>query len=563
MIGAELLARTFGGYGVTAAFFVPTMLSDTLYHLEKHTDVDRVLTHGEKAAAYMADGYARASGRPGICFAQMVGSANLAAGLRDAYLACSPVIAITGGPFPEKRDRNAYQENDDLSMFKAVTKSSVRVDTADQLSNAIRQAFRTATSGKPGPVHLEFAGHFGELIDLAEAGSEVIVDEQFSSVPPFRPAAEPAAVEQAAQLLSQASRPIIVAGGGVRSSGARAELRAVAERLRVPVATSLAAKDVLPGGHPLNAGVVGLYSRESANRAVLEADLVFFVGSKTGSQVTYDWRIPPAGTTVIQLDIDPEELGRNYPNSVSLLGDAKATLESLARTGPPAGARREEWVERVRELVDNWRAEWAEQLSSTAEPIRPERLCRELTETLPGDAVVMADTGHSGMWTSAMMDLEENQRYIKAAGSLGWGFPASIGAKIALPDRPVVLFTGDGGFYYHLSELETAVRWNTATITVVNNNRSLNQEVEVFEPAYGGELHGRHEELWHFSEVDFAKVAESLGATGIRVTKPDELPSAIERALEQSGPTVIDVVTDITAMAPLAFVDESAGLVEA
>jgi acetolactate synthase-1/2/3 large subunit len=566
MTGGEFLARALAGYGVTHVFFVPTILSDTLVQMEQHTGISRILTHGEKAAAYMADGYARATGRPGVCMAQMVGSANLAAGLRDAYLACAPLIALTGGPSPPSRERNTYQENDDLSMFRSVTKFSARVDSSERLPDLLRQAFRAATSGKPGPVHLELSGHFGEVVEQGEMDSELGVEDRFSVVPAFRPLAEDDAIAEAARLLCVASRPVIVAGGGVRASGAEGALIDLAEALAIPVATSLNAKDALPGDHPLNAGVVGLYSRKSANQVVGEADLVFFVGSKTGSQVTHDWQIPPSGTEVLQLDIDPSELGRNYPNRVSLLGDAKATLERMKLVADVGSVdAREAWVGRVQALVEDWRNQWADLMASSGEPIRPERLCRTLTEMLPEDVLLVSDTGHSGMWTAGMIDLKQGQGYIRTAGSLGWGFPASLGVKLALPDRPVVLFTGDGGFYYHLGELETAVRWNIATTTVVNNNRSLNQEVEVYEPAYGGELRGRHHELWQFREVDFARVAESVGARGIRVTRAEDLPLALEQSFSEDRPTVVDVVTDITAMAPLAFVaahsDAEAGVI--
>jgi len=289
---------------------------------------------------------------------------------------------------------------------------------------------------------------------------------------------------------------------------------------------------------------------------------VFFVGSQTGSQVTHSWRVPPAGTPSIQLDIDPEELGRNYPNRVSLFGDAKLTLELLLESAIPAyeAEAREAWVARAQGFVAEWRDAIADAQASDETPIRPERICGELNKLLPDDALLVSDTGHAGMWTGGMIDLKSGAGYIRTAGSLGWGFPASLGAQLALPERPVVLFTGDGGFYYHLSELETAVRWKIPLITIVNNNRSLNQEVEVYEEAYGGELRGKHHELWHFREIDFARAAEAFGATGLRVANPADLPLAIEQAFNERRPTVIDVVTDITAMAPLAYLPEPASL---
>jgi len=551
MTGAQYLARALEGYGVTHVFFVPTMASWTLVELEKTTGIKRILTHDERAAAYMADGYARASGRPGVAAAQMIGTSNLAAGLRDAYMACSPVIALTGGAYIDSRHRHQYQQMDNLSIFEPVTKFNAHVEDVTRLPDLLRQAFRCATSGKPGPVHLELEGHLGEVTERQEADLELIVEERFSAVPPFRPEPEPGSVREAVRLLERSERPILVVGGGARDSGAAPELLRLAEQLSIPVATSLNAKDVISGDHPLAVGVVGLYQRESANRAVLESDLVCFVGSKTGSQVTRNWRVPPAGTPVIQIDIDPEELGRHYPNAVSLLGDAKVTLSRLSAAAAGSRVDRSGWVQRVQTLVREWRKEVAAEVESDAVPMRPERLCRELGSVLPPDCIVVADTGHAGFWTGTHLDLTQpGQSYIRAAGSLGWGFPASLGAKLAVGDRPVVLFTGDGGLWYHLSELETAVRWGVKVVVVVNDNRSLNEEQPFYEPMYGGKLHGKHEELWVFEDVDLAQVARSIGANGLRVRKPAEFAPAVEQALAADRLTLIDVVTDIDALCP-------------
>ncbi len=556
MTGAQFLAECLEGYGVTHVFLVPSILVHTLYEMEQRTQIKRIVTHGEKSAVYMADGYARACGRPGVCMAQTVGAANLAAGLRDPYLACVPILALTGGPYPSTRNRMAYQQIEDFPLFKPLTKFSAHVDDINRLPDLVRQAFRSATTGKPGPVHIELEGHLGEVLETREADLEVIVEERFASIPPFRPEPDAEAVKEVARLLAEAKRPIIVAGGGVRSSGAASELVELAEKLSIPVATSLNAKDIIPGDHPLLVGVVGLYSRKSANRAVLESDRVFFVGSQTGSQATFSWKVPPLGTSIIQLDIEPEELGRHYPNRASLQADAKIGLRKLIEVvDRQSASSRKEWVKRCQALVQEWREEFSHLMNSDREPMRPERLCRELSDLLPPDTLLLSDTGHSGMWTGGMVDLKKSgQGFIRAAGSLGWGLPASLGARCALPDRPILLFTGDGGLWYHLSEIETALRWGLNVVILVNDNHSLNQGIGPNERAYGGSLHGNHGHLWQFKDVNFAKVAESMGANGIRVKKPEDLPGALEKAFSSEKLTVIDVVTDITAMAPLPFV---------
>jgi acetolactate synthase-1/2/3 large subunit len=273
MSGAQLLADMLQGYGVSHVFMVPAVLRRTFAEMERRTAIKRIHTHGEKSAAYMADGYARASGRPAVCMAQVIGALNLAAGLRDAWLAHSPVIAFTGGRDPKTKFRGVYQEVDDMPSFEPVTKWNATVDAVERFPDMVRQAFRTAVSGTPGPVHLQFRGNEGQ-VDQEEADMELVCETQFARVPPFRPEPDAASIRSALQLLQQAGKPVIVAGGGVRASGARRELVALAEKLQIPVATSLNGKDSIPGTHALSVGVVGSYSRECANRVVAAADLV-------------------------------------------------------------------------------------------------------------------------------------------------------------------------------------------------------------------------------------------------------------------------------------------------
>ena len=547
MTGGRFLAETLRGYGVTHAFFVPAIVRRAIIEMEK-VGIRRIVTHGEKAAAYMADGYSRASNRLGICMAQSVGAANLAAGLQDAYLALSPVIAITGQRPLMHQYRNSYQEIQHVPPFDPVTKYNVIVNSVEQLPHLVRQAFREATSGAPAPVHLDFQGTQGEVVVEAEADLEVTIEETFTRVPAFRPEPEASRIREAARLISVVRRPVIVAGGGVAASEAQREVVELAEMLSIPVATSLNAKGTISEDHELSVGVVGSYSRWCANRTVAEADLVVFIGSHTGSQVTLDWKIPPPGTPVIQIDIDPSELGRSYPTAVALQGDARATVRRLIEALEPMGPRTE-WLDRVRRLVQEWRNEAAPMLNSDATPIRPERICREITDHLPEDALLVSDTGHAGIWTGTMVELRSpGQGYIRCAGSLGWAFPAALGAKCASPERPVLCFTGDGGFWYHIAELETAARYGINTITVVNNNHSLNQEKRATERAYAGQP-GNSDEVWQFQDVDFARVAETMGCFGVRVERPAELRPALERAFASGRPAVVDVASDIEGIA--------------
>ena len=551
--GAEVLADMLAGYGVTHVFMVPAVLRRSFAEMERRTKIARIHTHGEKSAAYMADGYARASGKPGVCMAQVIGALNLAAGLRDACLAHSPVIAMTGGRDAKTKFRKVYQEIDDMPAFEPVTKFNATIDDVARFPDMVRQAFRVAVSGTPGPVHLQFRGNEGQ-VDQEEAEMEALVEAQFARVPPFRPEPEAARVTAALKLLQQAERPVLVAGGGVRASGAGAELIALAEALQIPVATSLNGKDSIPGNHPLSVGVVGSYSRESANRVVGQADLVCFIGTETGGMTTHFWAVPKIGTPAIQIDIDAEALGRNYPLAAAVLGDAKVTLARMvAQADRTSATRRQKWVGQAAALCKEWYEKYKPMLQSDAVPINPGRICHELTQHLPDDAIVVVDTGHAGMWMGGIYDLRSvSQSYMRSAGHLGWAFPAGIGAKCACPDRPVVVFTGDAGFWYHIAEVETAVRWNINTITVVNNNSSGNQSKRGFDRAYGGEQTAQARELWTYSRVNFARIAEEMGAVGIRVEQPGDIAPALARALAANRPVVIDVVTDIDALAPTA-----------
>jgi len=547
------MADMLKAYGVTHVFHVPAALRKTFAVMEDRTQIKRLHVHGEKSAAYMADGYARASGKPGICMAQVIGALNLAAGLRDAWLAHSPVIAFTGGRDPKTKFRKVYQEVDDVPAFEPVTKLNATVDDVARFPDMVRTAFRVATTGTPGPVHLQFRGNEAQL-DGEEAEMEPLIEPQFARVPPFRPEPDQASVLAALKVLQGAQRPVIVAGGGVRASGAQRELVALAEALQIPVVTSLNGKDSIPGNHPLSIGVVGSYSRESANLLVNAADLICFVGTETGGMTTHFWAVPKIGTPAIQIDINPEALGLNYPLQAGVNGDAKVTLQRmLAAADKSSAGQRNAWVAQAQQFRSAWYAKYKSLLESDAVPIHPARICHELSKHVPDDAIVVVDTGHAGMWMGGMYDLKSpNQSYIRSAGHLGWAFPAGLGAKCGAPERPVVTFTGDAGFWYHIGEIETAVRWKINAVTVVNNNGGGNQSKRGFDRVYGGTQTEQARELWTFNKVNFARIAEDMGALGIRVENPSAFPAALAQALAANRPVVIDVVTDIDALAPTA-----------
>jgi acetolactate synthase-1/2/3 large subunit len=556
--GAEYLARSLAANGTTHVFFIDAVLRRTLIELGT-LGVTRVLGHSEKAVAYMADGYARIAGRPGICFAQSVGAANLASGLQDAYLGRVPVIAMTGHKQPAMQHRNAYQEIPHHPLFSAVTKFSARVDRASDLPRLMRQAWREAMTGTPRPAHLDLNGLQAEVIEAGQIDEAPLADPAFQlAMPPHRPTPSDADIERAAARFLQAKRVVLIAGEGASLSGAGRELLALAELLAAPIATSLGGRGLVPTRHRLSIGCAGNYAAPPTNQIVHEADLVVFVGCDTGDQVTHTWRIPAIDTPCVQIDVDPTELGRSYPHTLGVMGDPKATLAKLiAAIGRPS--RDAAFADRAAGIVTSWRTSRAAALTSNATPIWPDRLCDEITRALPPDGIVVADTGYSGIWSSTLIELNgEGQNYLRAAGSLGWAFPAALGAKCAAPRRKVICWSGDGAIYYHLTELETARRRGIAVVLVINNNSGFGQGWPNIQRQQGNKP-GDVSELARFGPTNFADVAKVFGLRGIRVEDPAQIAPALRDALASDETVVVDVATDIDCRAPEPWLPEAAG----
>lgn len=547
MNGAEWLARSLQASGQTHLFFVDAVLRRTLLECER-IGVQPVLAHTEKAAVYMADGHARIARRPAVVAAQSVGAANLAAGLQDAFLARSPVLALTGRKRTGHQHRNAYQELPHAPLFAPVTKLAMPVDGAEDLPRQVRQAWSAALSVPPRPVHLDLNGLMGEFVETSTTEEPPAALGGWT-MPLHRPAADPDAIAALARALLSAGRVAIVAGDAAALSDCGPELLAVARALAAPLATSLGARGIVSTRHPLHVGVVGNYSAPPANEIVCGAEMILYVGCDTGDQLTHYWRVPkPGQLRVVQIDADPLEFHRSYAAECTVQADPKAALGALAQAlGRPD--RDGGYLAWAQGLMEAWRASVASRLSSDAAPIDPARLAAEITKALPADGILVADTGYSGIWTGTMVELEPGQSYLRAAGSLGWAFPAALGAKLAAPDRKVLCWSGDGALYYHLAELETARRRGIAAVLVVNNNSGFGQGWPNLVKQAGNRPQAA-EQMLRFGPTDFAAVARSFGVHGIRVEAPQELGPALARALAMEEPVVVDVVTDIECRAP-------------
>jgi len=545
--GAEYIARTLKGFDVDHVFYIEAILKIAIREL-KHLGIKPVMAHTENAAAYMADGYARMSGKPSVCFAQSIGAANLAGGIHEAWLAGSPVISFTGKKPPVLQHRGSYQEADHRLLYEGITKFNADISDSEQMPVVLRQLFREAVTGKPRPVHTDISNNVGRLMELATVESPVITEQAYTIYPPYRPKAEEERVAAAADKINKADNPIIIIGRGAAISGAGKNIYKLAQKGDIPVATSPDGKAQIDESDDLWCGIVGEYGMDCANKIVGKADLVIFIGTQAGDQTTFNWQFPLMETSVIQIDIDPAELGKNYPNCVGLPGDARVVTAQL--TEAIAEKKRDPWRAECREVTGKTLKEYTKNQNSDVVPMRPERLCEEISKALPDDAVVVADTGYSAVWSATMIRMKASQKYLRAAGSLGWSYPASLGVKCAT-DRPVVCFTGDGAFYYHLNEMETAMRNGINTVTIINDNSAFVQTRLALNEIYKDEPESV-EEMYCFADIDFCRIADAYGCWSKRVEKPEEFANVFKEALNCGRPAIIDVRTERAAEVPSA-----------
>jgi acetolactate synthase-1/2/3 large subunit len=470
----------------------------------------------------------------------------VAAGLADAWESNTPVICLTPVIPDIRYHGNSYQEA--YVDFGMVTKYDAEVRMLHRLPEFLGKAYREATTGAPRPVHLYLEG---ALESQEFAFDESFIDERFFKYPAYRPQAQAEDVESVVRELKAAERPVIVAGRGAIVSGAWDELTRFAECFNIAVTTSLGGKGSIDERHPLSMGVEGSYRRSAANDVIDDGDLILFVGSHVGGATTLLAQTPATGTRLIQIDIDPAQGGRNYPNTFSLIGDARTVLAQLTDAADGGRPDSNGWIESCRKRIDDWWLEHEEHVTSDASPIRPERLGVELTKALPDDTLVVADTGYAAAWSGAFMDLPGGKNFLACEGSLGWAFPAAIGAKAAVPDRPVVAWVGDGGLWPHIGEIETAVRNEINSVTVVANNNALVFDTHLLQ-AFWSASHDV-DLLSEFKHINLANVATEMGAFGIRVEDPADIGDAVEQALAANKPAVVEVMIDHAAVAPVAF----------
>jgi acetolactate synthase-1/2/3 large subunit len=544
--GADALVRMLQLYGVKHVFGLCGDTSLPFYDAMARLDhgIDHVLTRDERSAGYMADGYARVTGRPGICEGPSGGGATyLLPGLVEANESSVPVLGITSDVSVGSRGRFPLTELDQESLYRPLTKWNTRIDRADQIPGAVRSAFRAMTTGRTG------AAHIGLPYDLQKQpleAAQVWAQPGHDRFPAQRSRPHLADVENAADRLVAAKRPVIVCGGGVVLAGACAALETLATLLNAPVCTTVSGKGTLPDLHPLCAGVVGTNGGVLATReVVMRADLVFFVGARAGSTTTEHWKYPGRDVPIVHLDVDAMTIGTNYRTDVALVGDALLGLADLNEAVRARLERRPADAADGRAIASEARgrkfADFARLAASAETPIRPERVVDALNRHLPAGAILVADPGTPCPYFSAFFQAPQAGRHFitnRAQGALGYALSAAAGAQFGRPDATVVAAMGDGSFNFTCGELETVVRRGLPLKMVVFSNAVYGWIKASQKTGYGERYFSVD-----FNRTDHARVAQAFGVRAWRVENPADVDGAIEAALAHDGPALVDVIS--------------------
>jgi acetolactate synthase-1/2/3 large subunit len=526
-------------------FFLVTGGDNAIWIALRRHGIRQILARSEAAAVYMADAYARITGRPTFVYGQYgPGAGNVAGALPEPLWSSSPVVAMPTSMRRQHRHAGEYQELEQIHLYSGVTKWQAEAQLPERIPHLVRAGAVRAVGVPPGPVYIGLPSDALELEVPGYVAPEP--DSAVIALPTHRPRAGSELVARALDVLRGAERPVIIAGNGVHQSRAYEPLQRVAEALRSPVATSLSGKGTIAETHPLAIGTVGRYSRNYANALVHDADVILAVGSRLGGLVTDSYRLLGDGARIVHVDMDPNAFGGNYAAEVAVNADAGAFLEDLADALGAAGTgdgSRTGWLARV----DEARAAWRERRATMAandgtgdRPMRPEAVLAAVNELAPNDALFLADTGYAAAWAGALLELRRSGLgFLRADGSLGWAFPASLGAKLAAPDRPVIAVTGDGGMGMTLAEVETAVREEAHVVAIVFDNERYGM-IRAHQDRHGS-LAAPGTDL---GPLDFAAAARACGARGVRVESDAAFEGVLRTALAASGPTVIQLALD-------------------
>jgi acetolactate synthase-1/2/3 large subunit len=549
MNGAQALVQSLIDYGVVVVFGLPGDTSIDLYDALRAQSgrITHIVARDERSAAFMADVYARLSGKPGVCEGPSGGGATyMLPGVTEAHGSSVALVALTTDNAIPYAEQGALTALDQPLLYATVTKWAARVPRAEMLPRYVRRAFRTATSGRPGAVHLSLP----KDVLGCEVPSDVRIyaEQACTSWPAYRARPAVDATDRAARTLLDAERPVIVAGGGALSSGAHEELLALAQFVNAPVATTINGKGAVAEIEPLSLGVIGANGgRPYAAQVVREADLVLYVGCKVNYVDTDSWQAPSLADppAILQIDADPTELGNNYPLAEGLCGDARLALADLLealqvyRSSP---FERQDWLAHIAGLKATWQAQVATLAVSDQRPISPYRVIAELQKALSEDTILVCDPGTPTPYVAAQFELPRPGRWSispRAQGGLGYAIPGVVGARLAQPEAPIVGLCGDGSFAMSAGDLATVARVGGPTVLVLFNNGSYGW-IKALQKLHRG---GRYYSVDLDEPIDYVQVARGFGLEGTRVDDPDAIGPSLRDALDHDGPFFIEIPT--------------------
>jgi len=537
MIGATALMKALEKEGVKEVFGLPGGANLPMYDELGKSNIRHILVRHEQSAAHMADGFGRVSRKPGVCFATSgPGATNLLTGIATAQADSAPMVAVTGQVPVAMIGKDAFQESDIIGMANPALKYSYQPRTPEEIPTMVKQGFYIAETGRPGPVLLDIPK------DVQQNEGKFIFPDEVR-VPGYHPWTDPDITNtaRAVELLLSAQKPIILAGGGVIISSAFAELQSIAELLMIPVVTTFKGKGAFPENHPLSLGPIGMHGHAEANKLMTEADCVLAIGTRFSDRSVGTFAEFEKNLKIIHMDVDPAEIGKNQTTSVAVVGDVRASLRIFGKMLMDKAVRTSDdnpWLKHVKEVKQYWR----ENLKIHPGEMGAAKILRKLRELLPKESIVTTEVGQHQMWASLFFDAIHPGTFFSSTGlgTMGWGFPAAIGAKTARPDVPVVDIAGDGSFNMTENSLATAVLEDLPVIVFLINNSSLGMVAQWQRTFYDRRMVGVELNKC----PDYVKLAESYGAQGLRAQSMDELDNAIKTALKSDVATVIDIPID-------------------
>jgi acetolactate synthase I/II/III large subunit len=537
MIGAKALIHALEKEGVDIVFGLPGGANLPIYDALVDANFRHILVRHEQSASHMADGYARIKRKAGVCFATSgPGATNLITGIATAHADSSPMIAVTGQVPLAMIGKDAFQETDIIGVANPCTKYAFQPRSAHEIPETVKKAFYIAESGRPGPVLIDIPKdvqqssadmNFPELIKVR--GYSPVVDADLSQL------------GKSVEILLNAERPIIMGGGGVILSGAFSELQAVAEILMAPVVTTFKGKGSFPENHPLAMGPIGMHGHAEANKMILEADCILAVGARFSDRSVGRYDEFGRGMSIIHMDVDPAEIGKNKSVDVAVIGDVKSSLRTLVKMLSKVIVKKDQdspWLRRRKELIDHY----AETLKDYPRDLTARKALKKLREILPANSIASTEVGQCQMWASLHFDVISPGTFFSSTGlgTMGFGFPASIGAKAARPVVPVVDIAGDGSFNMTENSLAVSVLDNLPVIVFLMNNYMLGMVAQWQRTFYNRRYSGVHQR----NCPDYVKIAQAYGAQGIKAQSLSELEKAIRSALRTEVATVIDIIID-------------------